>query len=421
MRRPGHVFRGGPRARGRDEEACAVLYQVYIPAISEDGFNISLKMEAPNWISALRSGLSKLGEQGDVVKNVMVEIDNEGVIHISNPRTGRVFEIKELQPEAPAASAPEPAPSLGGVTEPNLAPPTVQDQVALPPQEAAPTQVLPQVEPAPTVAAKQPVRRVSEPEPEGDLDLAIDDDDLPFDLAIEQPEAAAKPVPTPAPEPEPRTATPPETRRPTGFFEQVKGPVSLDPESHILEEQTSAAEADSFLKRRAFVTEEVLADVFMDAQRIYEFDADLQAATEFAMDLLMQKIPAEAGSVLFADINENDLYFATARGPKANEVMNFRVPMGKGLVGFCAKQGVSLAIADAQRDDRHYRRIGESIGFDTSSVVCAPVEADGRCYGAVELMNSRNTSGFTPGEMSVVTYVANRLADHINQVVMREA
>lgn len=387
-----------------------MLYQVFIPAISEDGFNITLKMEAPNWISALRSGLSKLGEQGDVVKNVMVEIDNDGVIHISNPRTGRVFEIKELQPEAaapaPAPAPVEPAPEPVLATEPSLAPPTfAAGEPAAPPEEAAPTQVMQSVspsEPQPTLAARKPMH---EPEPE----LAIDDEDLPFDLPVAEPD------------PLPRAATPPETRRPTGFFAQVEGPVSLDPESHILEEETSAAQRDSLARPRAFVTEEVLADVFMDAQRIYEFDTDLQAATEFAMDLLMKKIPAEAGSVLFADINENDLYFATARGPKADEVMDFRIPMGQGLVGFCAKHGMSLGIADAQRDDRHYRRIGESIGFDTNSVVCAPVEADGRCYGAVELMNKRDAAGFTPGELSVVTYVANRLADHINLVVMREA
>ena len=449
-----------------------MLYKVFIPAISEDGFNINLKLEAENWISALRSGLSKIGEQGDVIKNVMVEIQSDGTIEVADPRSGRVFEIKELPPGTPVETPPptssrraEAAPvqpsaaaaaSLPPMMEPGDELPTLPDlgtagavEQARGDDEAVPTTVLPswvsepKVE-APAKAVIERPRAIDMP-PAHLVETVMEQPRLPKAEPAETIsvrarkdtyEAPAEPAEPEPPEPfeedlpidlpaEPRRARPGKrVRRPTALVSDDAKAVTQDPDSQILKEtRTVAAPQDvARAKRQAvFQTEEVLADVFMDAQRLYEFDTDVQSSVEFALDMLMDKIPSEAGSVLFADINQNDLYFASARGPKAEEVMDFRVPMGTGLVGFCAKEGVALAIGDVARDPRFYKRIGESIGFETRSVVCAPVESDGRCYGAVELINRHGSEFFSVGEMSVVSYVANRLADFINQVVMREA
>jgi len=434
-----------------------VLYQVFIPALKADGFNITLKLEAPNWISALRSGLSKLGEQGDVIKNVIVAIQPDGTIQVSDPKTRRVFEIKELP--AGAAVAPEAAAKEAAAKEAAAKEAAARHAAAV---AAQPTQIFAPAPPEPTAAQAQaaadenlatvmmeawsPPTVPTTPAPPQQPAVRIDPGAAPVtasevEVPVEPtaPAVAVEPTATAvaveptvtavAVEPtRPAAAAATEPTRmhtqPFSFAADEKKAVSSDPSSQILEEDRSVPvpEDPALAPRQAlFSTEEVLADVFMDAQRIYDYDTDLQSSVEFALDLLMEKIPAQAGSVLFADIPSNSLYFASARGPKAREILDLRVPIGRGLVGFCAKEGVSLAVGDAARDPRFYRKIGEQIGFETRSVVCAPVEADGRCYGAVELINKTGTDAFTPGEMSVVTYVANRLADHINQVVLREA
>ncbi len=433
-----------------------MLYQVYIPAIAEGGFNITLKLEAPNWISALRSGLSKLGEQGDVIKNVMVEMGADGSILVSDPHSGRVFEIRDLSagepgPAEPAAApTPEPpAPDDAAETQvmPAYQPPeqtlagqrweTVKPGESLQPvAESAPlpgassptepTKPLPAMteepapKPEPKAKQKQKHKAKAEPKPEPKAEPKPEPKAEPKAEPVDSWENEALDIDVPAT----LSAESMKVRRPGAIASEGGKAVEADPSSRILHEEKSAyapEDATRTPRPTVFRTEEVLADVFMDAQHIYDFDTDLQGAVEFSMDLLLKMVPAEAGSILFADINENDLYFATARGPKGDEVMNFRVPMGKGIVGFCAKEGVGLTITDVKSDPRHYKRIGESVGFDTRTIVCAPIEADGRCYGAVELINKRGYAGFSPGEMSVVSYVANRLADHINQVVMREA
>jgi GAF domain-containing protein len=98
--------------------------------------------------------------------------------------------------------------------------------------------------------------------------------------------------------------------------------------------------------------------------------------------------------------------------------MDFRVPMGKGIVGFCARQGVSLAISDAQRDERFYRNISDAIQYPTHSILCAPIQYEGRVYGCLELMNRNEGSSFTSNEVNAMTYIGRQFAEYINRLIM---
>ncbi|WP_390619676.1 GAF domain-containing protein [Persicimonas caeni] len=145
----------------------------------------------------------------------------------------------------------------------------------------------------------------------------------------------------------------------------------------------------------------------------------MENVVNFVMDMAMEKVGAESGSVLFADVNGRELYFATARGPKANEIMDYRVPMGKGIVGFCTREGVSLAISDAPNDPRFYKAISESLGYETEGLVCAPIQYEGRVYGALELMNKKSGTGFTADEMNALSYMGRQLAQYVHDTIMR--
>ena len=94
--------------------------------------------------------------------------------------------------------------------------------------------------------------------------------------------------------------------------------------------------------------EEIYADLLEETSTIYNCGS-IKVASSFILDLAARTIPAEAGAVFISDINRNDLVFSAAIGAKADDVMEFRVPMGAGIVGFCAQEGVSLAISDDLR------------------------------------------------------------------------
>ena len=166
------------------------------------------------------------------------------------------------------------------------------------------------------------------------------------------------------------------------------------------------------------ISENILEDIFLEIQSIHEEGKPMEQVVKFIMDLAMEKIPAESGAILFADVNGRELYFATARGPKSDDVMGFRIPMGQGIVGFCAREGVSLAIGDAQRDPRFYRQISDALNYPTTSIVCAPIQFEGRVYGCIELMNKSTSDLFSVNEVNALGYIGSQFAEFINRLVM---
>lgn len=157
-----------------------------------------------------------------------------------------------------------------------------------------------------------------------------------------------------------------------------------------------------------------LEEIFERSQGIAAH-ADRGKALYFMLDLAMDRIGSDAGSILLSDINQHDLFFGAARGPKAGEVMGFRVKMGQGIVGFCAEEAVGLAVSDATRDPRFYAAISENIGYPTRSILCVPMMDMGQVMGALELINKKDSDLFTERDLNVANFLAHQLAEHLQR------
>ncbi len=158
--------------------------------------------------------------------------------------------------------------------------------------------------------------------------------------------------------------------------------------------------------------EDLLGDMFEATQALYDFE-DVRSAGNYILGLAMKTIPSDSGAVFISDINNNDLFFAAAAGPKADDVMSFRVPMGQGIVGFSAQSGVSLVVSDVQKDPRFYAKISKALGYDTHSIICAPAQQTGRVFGAIELINRKNGTSYTGDELNILNYLAHEFADYL--------
>jgi signal transduction protein with GAF and PtsI domain len=156
----------------------------------------------------------------------------------------------------------------------------------------------------------------------------------------------------------------------------------------------------------------LISDLFEATQSMQEH-ADLRDAARYVLELAMETIPSDSGAVFISDINRADLYFAAAAGPKADDVMSFRVPMGQGIVGFSAQAGVSLAVSDVHKDPRFYAKISQALGYETHSIVCSPAQQGGRVFGAIELINKKSGSSYTADEVNILNYLAHALADYL--------
>ncbi len=159
---------------------------------------------------------------------------------------------------------------------------------------------------------------------------------------------------------------------------------------------------------------EVLADLF-DRLTELERHRDRRGGLTFLLDLAIETVVCDAGSVFTAQLAGSDLDFAVARGPRADQISRLRlkVPIGSGIVGFCARENVCLSVSDAQRDPRFHRAISQAIGYDTHSVLCAPMAHEGRVLGALEVLNKERGRSFDSTDAAVLSYLAHRGAEFL--------
>ncbi len=160
--------------------------------------------------------------------------------------------------------------------------------------------------------------------------------------------------------------------------------------------------------------EEVLAELFVRVGDL-ERRRERKAGLTFLLDLAVSRIGCEAGSAFTAHLSGGVLEFAVARGPRASELLRLglTVPMGTGIVGFCAKENVCVAVSDAERDPRFHRSISLLVGYDTRSILCAPMASEGRVLGALEVLNKRGGRPFDATDVAVISYLAHKGAEHL--------
>ena len=102
-------------------------FEVFIPAAEPGSFDVTLRVDAANWMQALKTGFHRLGEQGLVPHNVLVDVQDDGSVHVTDANSARVFRIREMSEAEIAAGKVKPRPTPIGTPVPvePVAPPPI--------------------------------------------------------------------------------------------------------------------------------------------------------------------------------------------------------------------------------------------------------------------------------------------------------
>jgi len=419
-------------------------FEVNIPQNSNPSEVKTLVIEAPNWLLALRDGLKQVGES-EQIRNITCDI-LKSAVHVTEASTGRTFKINEL--EGSAGDMPEPAiavpaaPPMGvsGKTEAFTPDADFYEKMQKAAQAAQdkeePVLELSNVASATSAAhtlieaepighsinVKPPTSQLPVPPAADDTPFPPVDDDLSF--APPAPVAAPKPAP-PAPAPIKNVAPPPPApvAPPPPKPEPVAPPAPKARPEPPKAKPKKAEPANQLLggggKYKPGMTTEILADAFMRAMEIYDYGQDRHAAMKFVLELASSNVSAAGGAVLLTDINSpnQELWFEVVSGDKASQIINFRIPMGQGIVGYCAKEGVSLLVADAQQDHRFESDIMKQLGVQPGSILCVPIQHQKRILGAIQLYNNPNDRPFSQGELSIINYLAHTAGEYLISLI----
>lgn len=348
-------------------------FEVYVPASPPKlPVAVTLRVDSDNWLAALKVGLQKVGG-GELAANILCDIQADGSIHVTDPGGARVFRIREMESPA-AAPPPPPVPDANRTAVMHAPPPPPPAHPAAPAAPAAAPSAPRAAPPAPPPRAPAPPPRAPAPPPRAPT--------------TQKPTAAARPTPDSV----------------ASRIEEVAAPEQPQPERIGRIASPEAGPTD------------ILADVFFRAAEINR-KTDRDDGLRFILDLAMERIRCDAGSVLLGRYQTGDLAFVVARGPKADEILRLRlsVPWGKGLVGFSAQENVCLAVSDAEKDPRFYRAVSDAVGYATRSALCAPIASGGRVRGALELLNKAGGS-FSAADLAVLSYLGHKAGEFLDRL-----
>ena len=133
------------------------------------------------------------------------------------------------------------------------------------------------------------------------------------------------------------------------------------------------------------------------------------------------------GSILLYDSARNGLYFATAVGEKAKELLgkfgersNQRIPLEGSKAGQSFRAGEIVVSSDAQQDTEHFKRVDQQINSITKSVISAPLKISGSTVGVLQLLNKKDANGqFCPydqHDFALLGHLGRIAASAINNV-----
>ncbi len=142
--------------------------------------------------------------------------------------------------------------------------------------------------------------------------------------------------------------------------------------------------------------------------------------TRSIQDLLVvsasQMGSAEA-SVLVRDGDEGDLLFLAAIGKVAEQLVNMKVPAGKGIAGFVLSSGQPMAVSDVGEEESFYADVDKKTGYSTQTILATPLRHNGEVIGVLEYINRTGEppfAAFTPEQMDRAALFADAIASLVN-------
>lgn len=94
-----------------------------------------------------------------------------------------------------------------------------------------------------------------------------------------------------------------------------------------------------------------------------------------------------------------------ATGKKSDLVLGWRLPVGKGVVGWIAKNGQSILIKDTREDKRHYKKVDSQTGLEIRSIIGVPIYFEEKTVGVLQVVDTV-PDRFTPHQMKLMAGLA---------------
>jgi hypothetical protein len=157
---------------------------------------------------------------------------------------------------------------------------------------------------------------------------------------------------------------------------------------------------------------DLLEEIFQCIQDV-NYQPDREKALYFILDLAINKIGTDVGSIFLRKSDTGKLFPSAARGPKVNDVMKHRIAAGFGLASFSLAEGIGLALSDVAQSTVFHKTISDKVGYLIRSILWVPIHSDGVAIGTLELINKKKTDMFSENDLNSARFIADQLGEYL--------
>jgi K+-sensing histidine kinase KdpD len=125
----------------------------------------------------------------------------------------------------------------------------------------------------------------------------------------------------------------------------------------------------------------------IEASKIINSTLDLDKLLGLILDSAARCIEADRGTLYLVDDIKKEIWSKVLQG---TDMVEIRLPVGKGLSGYVAETGEAIIIPDTYADSRFNPDNDKRTGYRTRNMLCMPMKnKDGKIIGVFQLLNKR--------------------------------
>jgi sigma-B regulation protein RsbU (phosphoserine phosphatase) len=146
---------------------------------------------------------------------------------------------------------------------------------------------------------------------------------------------------------------------------------------------------------------------------------DIDETINNAIERFIEYMSAEAASIFLLNDDSSELECRGCAGPV--DIRGLRLPSSAGIVGKTVLECKSQMVRDVKETPDFNSSVDRDTGFETRSILCAPLMIQGRCIGALELINKKDGDGlFDQRDENILVSLASAAALAINNARMAD-
>jgi PAS domain S-box-containing protein len=123
------------------------------------------------------------------------------------------------------------------------------------------------------------------------------------------------------------------------------------------------------------------------AVQAFSSTLDLDQVLTTILDQVRHALEVGACSVWLLNADREELVGFQASGYRSEIVRGWRLPVGRGIAGWVAQTGESLIVADARKDDRHFKGIDREMDVELRSILSVPLKAKEGVIGVLQVLD----------------------------------